>query len=259
MDNLVLEKKIEEVLEKKAEEIRADAFAGQRIRANVYSKLEEADHMKKRDWKKTALVAAAICVLGTITAMGVGRTRMIYSSSSVTDAITSYKEAKAEQGRLDSDVKMIEKFSNGYTFKEAIPSYDVGTDKDGNVTGEETTLHVRYVKEGAEEVSVSSGRLFFGPEKEGEASLTLDDGTKMQYSATMNKFVPPGYEITEEEKRLQDEGKLNIAYGSDEIELMPSSCVVWTQEEITYTLFTFSQDMSAEEMLGMAREIAESE
>lgn len=259
MDNLVLEKKIREVLEKKAEEIRADAFAGQRIQANVYCILEEADHMKKRNWKKTVLAVTAICVLGTITALGVGRTKSISSSSSVTDEITSYTAAKAEQENLDANVKMVEKFSNGYTFKNAVPSNDVGRDEKGNVTGKETTLYVRYEKAGAEDVSVSSGRLSLGSEKRADASMTLEDGTELNYSTMMNKFVPPDYKITEEEKKLQEEGKLNIGFGSDEIQIMPSSSVVWTQDEITYCLFTFSQDMSAEEMLGMAREIAESE
>lgn len=259
MDNLVLEKKIEEVLEKKAEEIRTDDFASQRIRANVYSRLEEAEHMKKRNWKKTALVAAAICILGSITAMGLGKTETITSGSSRANTITSFAAAEARQGNLDTHVKMIEKFSNGYTFKEAVPTDEVGMDKDGNVTGKETTLHLTYVKDGAVDVSVSSGRLSLESEREPDVAMALEDGTELKYSTMMNKFVPAGYEITEEEKKLQEEGKLNIGIGASEIRHIPSSSVIWTQDEITYCLFTFSQDMSADEMLGMAREIAESE
>ena len=90
-------------------------------------------------------------------------------------------------------------------------------------------------------------------------NVTLEDGTVLSYSSTVNKFVPPDYEITEEEKKLQEEGKLNVAYGSDEVEVMTSASVTWEQEDISYCLFTFEESMSAEELLSMAKEVAEQE
>ena len=259
MDNFILDNKIRETLDKKAEEAGADAFAAQRIRAKVYSKLEEAEHMKKRNWKKTAIVAAAICVLGSMTVLGLGKTVTVTGGSSHADIITSYEEAEAKQNSLDSQVKMIEKFANGYEFDFAVPVHSEGTDKDGYVTGKETTLRVSYVRDGAKEISLSVSRITMGEVGEPDAVLALEDGTELHYSTLVNKFVPVGYKMTEEEQKLMEEGKLNVAEGADEIEIMPSSSVIWVQDEITYHLFTFSQDMSADEMLAMAQEIAESE
>ena len=61
------------------------------------------------------------------------------------------------------------------------------------------------------------------------------------------------------QKKLQEEGKLNVAYGSDEVEVMTSAAVTWEQEDISYCLFTFEESMSAEELLSMAKEVAEQE
>ena len=112
-----------------------------------------------------------------------------------------------------------------------------------------------------EDVELSGSRLFVGMQDKSSADqvMTLEDGTVLSYSSTVNKFVPPDYEITEEEKKLQEEGKLNVAYGSDEVEVMTSASVTWEQEDISYCLFTFEESMSAEELLSMAKEVAEQE
>lgn len=262
MDDFILEKKIKETLTKKAESVCADTYAAQRIRANVYSRIKEAEHMKNRNWKKTALVTAAICVLGSMTVLGLGKTTMITGSSSLADAIDSYVAAEAKQGSLDTQVKMIEKFSNGYVFKTAVPMDETATDKDGNITGKETTLHIVYAKEGANDLHVFSGRLNSGLPKNPDAVRTLEDGTELLFSSLVNKVVAEDYVITEEEKELQEAGKLNIACdgrtGTD-VDISISSHVTWVQDEITYSMMVAGDGVTADELLGMAQEIAESE
>ena len=68
MDDSILEKKIRAALEKKSEEARVDALTSRRIRANVYERIEEERNMKHRNWKKTVVAAAEICVFGNISA-----------------------------------------------------------------------------------------------------------------------------------------------------------------------------------------------
>ena len=260
MDDFILEKKIRETLEHRAEHA-GHVFAEQRIRAKIYQelKLEEAEPMKKRNWKKTAVMAAAICVLGSMTAVALGKTVSITGSSSRENRITSYAEAEEKQESLDDDVKMLEKFSNGYAFKEAVPMEETGTDKDGNVTAKETSLNIVYSKDGAEDIYAHSSRLNLGITENPDAVRTLEDGTELVYTNIVNKFVPNGYEITEEEKKLQEDGKLNIGFKGEggEIEIRKSSHVMWVQDEILYSLMIFD-DMEADEMLNMAQELAES-
>ena len=260
MDNLILESKIKESLNQKAEEVSADPFAAQRIRANVYSRLKEAEDMKKRNWKKTAMVTAVICVLGSMTALGLGKSVSITASSSPKDAIPSYEAAETLQEELDAGIKMVEKFSNGYCFKEAVPREETGMDESGAVTGKETTLMVWYTKAGMPDVSVSAGRMDFGTIREADEEMVLEDGTVLSYSVMMHKYVPDDYVVSDEEKELMEAGKLSIGYGGmEEIQEMVSSSVLWEQDDILYHVFTFSDELGADELFGMAREIAESE
>ena len=261
MDNIILEKKIKDALDHKAEEVGADSFAAQRIRAKVYQRFEEAEHMKKRNWKKTLLVSAAICVFGAMTALGLGRAVTFEAGSSPAYAIKSYVAAEEKQESLDTKVKMVEKFSNGYAFKEAVPMDETARDEAGNVTGKETTLHVVYAKDGANDLHVFSGRLSSGLPKNPDAVRELEDGTELIYTTLVNKLVAENYVITDEEKELQEAGKLNIAYDGrtgTEVETSVSSHVTWEQDGITYSMLVNGSLVEAEEMLDMAQEIAES-
>lgn len=261
MDNFILENKIRDTLNHKADEVEADFFAAERIRAAVYQRLEETS-MKKKNWKKTAAAVAAICMIGSMTALGVGRISSISSHSDIRDSIYSYTEAEEKRDSLDKEVKMVENFSNGYTFQRAVPMEESGHDEHGNEIGKETMLYVEYGKKGMEDVSVYTHRMS-GLEVGAcaDEELTLEDGTVLKYTTMIHRFVPNGYEILEEERELMESGKLNIGYGGSDqkIEEQVSSSVSWEQDGIVYDLFTFSNEMSAEEMLGMARELAESE
>lgn len=262
MDDFILESKIRETLEKKSDEACADAFAARRIRAKVYQRLEEAEYMKKRNWKKMAVVTAAICVFGTMTALGIGKVVSFESSANPADAIQSFVAAQAKQESLDTQVKMVESFTNGYVFKEAVPMNETARDKDGNVTGTETTLYTVYEKDGENDLHVFSGRLSFGLPENPDAVKELEDGTELFYTSLVNKVVAEDYVITDEEKALQEAGKLNIAYDGrkgPEVDTSISSHVTWVQNGVTYSMMVMDGGLSAEEMFGMAQEIAESE
>ena len=196
-----------------------------------------------------------------MTAVAVGRPAFIMSGSSRNEIVRDYDQAVQMQEGYDGRVKSVEGFSNGYTFKEAVPKHEETQDEGKNRLDQGVSMAFTYEKEGMEDVELSGSRLFVGMQDESSADqvMTLEDGTVLSYSSTVNKFVPPDYEITEEEKKLQEEGKLNVAYGSDEVEVMTSAAVTWEQEDISYCLFTFEESMSAEELLSMAKEVAEQE
>ena len=90
----------------------------------------------------------------------------------------------------------------------------------------------------------------------------LEDGTELFYTSLVNKVVAEDYVITDEEKALQEAGKLNIAYDGrkgPEVDTSISSHVTWVQNGVTYSMMVMDGGLSAEEMFGMAQEIVESE
>lgn len=119
-------------------------------------------------------------------------------------------------------------------------------------------MSVIYEREGSESVNFEGVYSSLPLDFEADLSMTLDNGVVLRYSRMQNKFVPPDYVPTEEEQKLSEEGKLNLAYGSSEIEEMVSSMVQWEDGGITYSLFTFDEAITAEEMFQMAKEVVES-
>lgn len=257
MDDSILEKKIRTTLEKKSEEARVDALTSQRIRANVYGRIEEERNMKHRNWKKVVIAAAAICVFGSITAVALNKPKYISSHSSQNEAVRDYEAAKSMMHGFDASAKVVEEFSNGYKFKEAVPKYESTHDEEHNMLEQETSMSFTYEKKGMEDVIFSSSRLTV-PGGNPDEVLVLDDGTELGYHRMANKFVPPDYTPTEEELKLQEEGKLNIGYGSDKVQEKVSVSVYWVQDGVTYSLFSFNDSLTAEEMFQMAKEVAES-
>ena len=85
------------------------------------------------------------------------------------------------------------------------------------------------------------------------------DGTELRFYKTVNKFVPANYELTEEDKKAQEAGNFDLAYGSDEIEITTSCMVEWDMDGQGYSLFKFGEELSAEEMFAMAEEIIDAQ
>ncbi|MCI8511006.1 MAG: hypothetical protein HFE83_03295 [Lachnospiraceae bacterium] len=261
MDDFVLEKKIKAALAKKSEDVHADGLAALRIRTRVNQRIKEETGMKKRNWKQIIIATAAICILGSMSAMALGKVKYTSSHSSRNEDITDFASAKSMQNSYDASVKVIENFSNGYAFKRATPTYQQGHDEEHNVVDNYTAMDFTYGKEGCTDVSLSATRISSGTAQNPDQILTLADGTELRFTRTLNKFLPPdyegNYELTEEEKELEKAGKLNIAYGSSEVETISSEAVTWQQDGITYCLFMMSDEMSGDELLQMAKELSE--
>ena len=210
--------------------------------------------MRKGIMRKTVVALAAICVLGSMTAFAVGKITGITSHSSRYDEVHTYEQALELQKKHGPAVHFPEEFSNGYTFSAAVPEYYETTDDNGNKVGTGSNLSVTYAKDGNENVTFSA-ETDLGESDDPTEEKTLDDGTTLHFYKTTNKFVPVNYELTEEDKKAQETGHFNLAYGSDKVEIQTSYMVEWNMDGQGYYLFKFDEDLSADEMFGMAEEI----
>ena len=87
--------------------------------------------MKRFSMKKGLLVACALCVVGSITAVAAGKLAAVEVHSSLEDIMTSYEELETASKEL-FDVSLPETFDNGYTFANAVPGAATGADENGN-------------------------------------------------------------------------------------------------------------------------------
>ena len=232
MDDPILEKRLKNMFESRAGELPDESVRKARIRRNVYEKIErEGNYMKKGFMKKAVAAVAAICVFGSMTAFAIGKIAGITSRTDIRDEVHTYEQALELQKENGPMVDFPEKFSNGYAFKAAVPVNYETEDKDGNKLGNGTQLSVTYGKDGMEDVTFS-------------AEVGMD-----------GELTPADYELTEEDKKAQEDGNFNLAYGSDKVEVMTSYTVEWNMDGQGYSLFKFGEDLGAEEMFGMAEEI----
>ena len=88
--------------------------------------------MKKWNMKRVFVVAAAICVLGTITAVAAGKVAYTSGGGSHLDDFTYDKLGEMET-KLGYTTNAPEVFSNGYRFDMGMPTHQDAMDQDGNV------------------------------------------------------------------------------------------------------------------------------
>ena len=214
--------------------------------------------MKRGFMKKAVIAVAAICVFGSMTAFAIGNIAGVTSHSDRRDEVHTYEQALKLQEEHGPKVNFPEQFSNGYTFESAVPVNYETSDKDGNKLGKGIHLDITYGKEGMEPITFSAEVGLDGGSAPTDVK-TCGDGTELRFYKTVNKFVPANYELTEEDKKAQEAGSFDLAYGSDEIEITTSCMVEWDMDGQGYSLFKFGEELSAEEMFAMAEEIIDAQ
>ena len=83
------------------------------------------------------------------------------------------------------------------------------------------------------------------------------NGVTLAFRDTAYLFVPPDYQPTDEEKRLERAGELAISEGSDEVENRQFQSVSWTQDGVEYSLYGFDTGLDAQTMLELASGLVE--
>lgn len=111
-------------------------------------------------------------------------------------------------------------------------------------------------------------------QKEGQPDLTIDmeqmqesegygvgdetfeyNGIRLVYSKEHYRFVPPEYQVSEEEQAQMDAGELIISYGSPEVQDSEIQSLNWQADEISYGLMIFDSTITPAELVQMAEEI----
>ncbi len=205
--------------------------------------------------KKALIVAAAACMLIGTTVFASGKIASYRSWSGPNDEIASYEDAVSKSGEVGSTLTIPEAFSNGYTYDSANTMGFQGLDENGNVIVNGTELCARYVKDSMPEISLFVNKSY---EDEGEI-YSVDErvigDTTVYLNETTYKFVPEGYEITEEDEENMKDPHFEMSYGSSEVEIKNNSGISFNKDGIHYNMFAWDADLSADEWYEMAAEL----
>lgn len=251
-----LEQFIQEALEWKAGTLKPDSLDAERMCARVRSRIKE-DGTMTRMWSLKKITAAAViaCALGTITAVAAGKVTHSVSHTDTRDEVKEFSQVAGLMDQVGFSSKVPEAFSNGYAFSGALPSYTQGMDEEENVVAEAKSLDVTYSRSGISDVElmIEKNPVYSDPL---QADQTLEhNGVTLNYICDEYLFVPPDYQVSEEDLAKEAAGELYIGYGSPEVEHKEAKQLQWNDGEISYLLMSFDNTMTSEEFAQMAGEI----
>lgn len=250
------EEKIKNVLALECDGLTASRDLKERIDREILESQKEAGNMKKLSVKKLVIGVAVGCLLVSGGAFAAGRVVSLSSHSYLTDAYRSYDDLGKAQTKLGYPADTVGEFSNGYRFDRMMVDDVNGTDGDGNVIYTYKDLNISYKKGGEPAVWLSACKPVEPQVRKGAPEATRDvEGITLYYDTTTYKFVPPSYELTEEDEKNLEKDNFTISYGTSEVEVQLCSNVTWEKDGVFYNLSGFDLNLSADEMFDMAEEI----
>ena len=227
----------------KTEHIEPSENLLQNIKTEIKKEKKENGFMKKN--MKQMIAVAAVCVL-SVTCYAATQLDSVVSHGS-SDIKTFAGLEKAEK-KLGFDAKYVETFTNGMTFQRGGTGKTQGLDAEGNPVGKKyKTMTVTYSDEAGNSVSLNID----GGSPYVDAGVEETEG----YSTDTYMFVPPNYEVTEEERAKEAAGELVISVGSEEVEIMQMEYYGWEEDGVYYSLVGFDCGFGEDAMQQMAEEV----
>lgn len=257
MDGRNFDALMRRTLEEKAEDVSMTEAGREKIFQAISDHSKEERRMKIGFKQKMAVVAAAMCLCGTIVAVAAGKVKYYGTSSSHTDDIRTFAEMSDVRDRAGFDFKAVEKFSNGFEFEFVNVSDTVAYDDNGQEMEKFPEVMVRY-KRGNTGLFVNAekARPEYTEPTTGNPVKIPYNGITLIYNEDHYKFVPPDYEPTEEDKKAEESGELYISYGSSEVELKTFHAITWDDGDMHYLIMTSDEGAPGQdEMAEMAKEI----
>ena len=151
---------------------------------------------------------------------------------------------------------MLENFSNGYSFEEMQVGDTHAVDENWETVYTFPELAVNYGKDGVSDISLYVDMRPEKGEQAKEPDMTDQCGDiALRYDVYTYKFVPVGYELTEEDLANLERDDYEISEGSDEVEYSQITHVTWEKDGVYYDLLGSDTALSGEEMFAMAKEL----
>lgn len=238
-----LDRVIAHALEERVSDLEASSGMLEQIRREANQRRKESVSMKLFTPKRIAAVAI-LCFASVTCYAAVNLAGTVGHSN---NHIQTY--AKLEQGEetVGFDMKTIESFSNGFVFKNGGTGETYGVDEAGNPIGEAyQSLSVSYEKDGKWLVVTAQN---------GDPNVDAGQSAWEGYSSQLYKFVPPDYQLTEEDLEREASGELVISYGSAEVEESQMENYFWQDGGLYYSMTAQDCQLGEEGMTQMVQEL----
>lgn len=230
-----------------------------RVLAHIHHQIHERRSIMKLSKKKMSIVlAAAMIVIGSATAIGAGRIAYTSSHTNKNEAIHSASQLIGEaEKKFGKAPKIPEQFSDGSSYKEGYVTEIDAWDNAGNRIGGYPEALVSYT--GNKDISLSVCKPLDNSENSSGMPQTTETYEDILIKGNVDNylFLPPDQQPSEGDQQLEKEGKLMISYGSSQEERKAFKSVTWMEGGLYYHLYTF-QDVELKEIIDLAKEVIDS-
>lgn len=263
--NEAIDKKISDCLKYKAEKISATDDMLFKIQTNIRKNNKlEIENIKVKFFKvKTIMIIAILCIGITLPCIGDTHNINWFSQDEVTNGIGELPTAetvKKELGYLPKYSKNLVGEFKVKSFKIINnPENDGNSEKVTNKTGE-----FEYTRDGSSEsqylkiktTMVNKEYSYDDIQFPQEVYKSYYNNTTLYWGSMIRKEVPKYYAETKEDLDLIKEGKLEIAFSGNKINVSEISYVLWYDDGIQYVIMNKGYDnVYSEDMINMAKSI----
>lgn len=252
--NKNLDGRLKELLTSELDTVEMSEEADRRVLAGIHQQMHERRTIMRYPKKRMIVaIAAAIAVTGTITAIAAGRIAGLVSSTNRNEAILSVAELEEKAGKhLGSKVYIADTLSDGTAFTEGYIEEVNGVDEAGNQVASYPEVDVSYGEVKGINLSIHRPVAEI-PEVEQQNQQEEEyQGILLGVKEDNYLFLPPDAKPSEEDQKLEAEGRLYISYGSSEEQREVFRNVSWTKDGLNYLLYTYG-DKSVDELLEIAK------
>lgn len=248
------DRELREAVGSEVERISLAPDTSEKLLTEIHRQIGERRTIMKYPRKRViAMIAAAIMVTGTITAIAAGKIVAYRSSVSLDEAFTSIEELKKEAAaKLGDGLVVAETLADGSAFSESFVTMVDRIDDSGNVASSYPEVMLSYGSDRGINVTISREADIDHEGRDGMRQETTEQGIVLQAWEDSYLFLPPDAEPSEEDRALEAAGKLFISYGSEKEERQVFKYVQWTDGGFSYGMSTF-QDVNLDELLELAK------
>lgn len=261
-----IDKKIANFLNNKSKEISAPEDMFFKIRAEILKENKGVFYnMKIRFLRaRTAIVAGLLCIVTTATCAAATSGSYWISTSSKYNAMKKLPTSETVKSSVGFLPKYVDNFEGGFKFDSFNYSNSSLKNDDGSTIIKTKDVHFDYKKDGAKKNqhlylnATAIDQKYFDEDVNVKSNTDMAEykGIKIYYNSILRKVVPEGYKQTEEELRLINERRLDMAFGSDEVEEYNSQSVGWYEDGIEYSIINESyDDINRAAMIEMAKKV----
>lgn len=257
MEETRIDSLIRETLEQSSFDMPVSTDLQKQIKQQIRSKSEEEIKMRHLSKRKIMVVAAALCLVGSIAAVAAGQITGYRSSVNIgTPDYKNSQEIADASGKLGCPVKAVDTFRNGYQFEKGFLVDVEGIDENGNRMEVYPEVVVDYRKEN-KRASLSIQHVSKRESEGNKRDVVIKQGDiTMRFSQDTYKMVVPEYQATEEELAAVERGDLFISYGADENYVELFNFLSWEQDGAGYMLMSSGDGLLEQsELITMANEL----